>query len=62
MNSTSADALFTSSTNAVGTSGAGARAKAWPDIASATAKMAGPRALFVIRRSPTPATPAGFLA
>jgi hypothetical protein len=48
MNSTSADALFTSSTNAVGTSGAGARAKAWPDIASATAKMAGPRALFVI--------------
>src|SRR5215831_15148401 len=53
MNSTSADALFTSSTSAVGTRGAGARANAWLDIASAAVKTAAPRARFVIRRSPS---------
>src|SRR5262249_61562632 len=61
MNSTSADALFTSSTSAMGTRGAGARANAWLDSASAAVKTAALRALFVIRRSP-PASPAGVLA
>src|SRR5262245_46436840 len=61
MNSTSADALFTSSTSAMGTRGAGARANAWLDSASAAVKAAALRALFVIRRSPGSRVPCGFL-
>src|SRR5271166_4639129 len=55
MNSISTDALFTSSTRAVGMGGASARADAWLDAARAAAKTAALRALFVIRRSPSPA-------
>jgi hypothetical protein len=67
MNSTSADALLTSSTSAMGTSGAGAFANAlldknWVDSATTAAPAAAKRAFFVIRRSPDSRFPGGLLA
>src|SRR6516162_4481020 len=60
MNSTSADALFTSSTSAVGMSGAGARADAGQDAARAAPRMTALRALLVIRRSARQFVPTGI--
>src|SRR6516162_10640016 len=60
MNSTSADALVTSSTSAVGMSGAGARADAGQDAARAAPRTTALRALLVIRRSARQFVPIGI--